>query len=129
MEDQYLSAIIIAAMTGIFSIITIVIQKKQNKMIDKIDSQTIFLQKEYELKKLVQTKESEKDEIFKEIILKILKNSVHILESMNYGTEDLIETCNELSTQFITISKDIKDLQKEYSLLNSLNEQSKRDNN
>ena len=36
--DQYLSAVIIALITGVFSVITVLLQKKNNEIIDKIEA-------------------------------------------------------------------------------------------
>jgi len=48
--DQYLSTVIIAIITGVFSVITLLIQKKQDKVISKIDEQTLFIEREKALK-------------------------------------------------------------------------------
>ena len=50
--DQYLSTVIVAVITGIFSIITLIIQKRQDKVINKIDEQTMFIEKERKLKQV-----------------------------------------------------------------------------
>ena len=55
--DQYLSTVIIAIITGVFSVITLIIQKKQDRVINKIDEQTMFIEKEKALKQKLTKKE------------------------------------------------------------------------
>ena len=124
--DEYLSAVIIAGMTGIFSIITLLIQQRQHKIIDKIDDQTVFIQKEYELKKNVNSKKGEKEELLKQMLIETLKNSVRILDSIKYNNiDELVKVCDKLSSDYLQVTKEIKDLEKEYNLLSTLNEKSK----
>jgi hypothetical protein len=59
--DQYLSTVIIALITGVFSVITLIIQKKQDHIVSKIDEQTSFIEKEKALKQKL-----EKDGIIKD---------------------------------------------------------------
>ena len=51
--DQYLSAVIVAVISGVFSTIAIIIQRNQNKIVSKIDERSKVLEKEKKLKQQI----------------------------------------------------------------------------
>lgn len=118
--DQYLSTVIIALITGIFSIITLLIQSKQEKVVNKINEQATFLEKEKILKQGLHNKESEQDKLMDEIMLLILDTNLSILH--NTTTEDqslevINDKYNELKARFNEITEDIQKINKEYEML------------
>lgn len=118
--DQYLSTVIIALITGIFSIITLLIQSKQEKVVNKINEQATFLEKEKILKQGLHNKESEQDRLMDEIMLLILDTNLSILH--NTTTEDqslevINDRYNELKARFNEITEDIQKINKEYEML------------
>ena len=118
--DQYLSTVIIALITGIFSIITLLIQSKQEKVVNKINAQATFLEKEKILKQGLHNKESEQDKLMDEIMLLILDTNLSILH--NTTTEDqslevINDRYNELKARFNEITEDIQKINKEYEML------------
>ena len=118
--DQYLSTVIIALITGIFSIITLLIQSKQEKVVNKINEQATFLEKEKILKQGLHNKESEQDKLMDEIMLLILDTNLSILH--NTTTEDqslevINDRYNELKARFNEITEDIQKINKEYEML------------
>lgn len=118
--DQYLSTVIIALITGIFSVITLVIQKKQDKVIDKIDEQTLFIEKEKALKHKLTEKEKEREEIIHEMLLMVLNTNLYIM-THNIDDEVLIKTTNEeanaLKERYSKIRSEIDEISKEYEML------------
>lgn len=120
--DQYLSTVIIAVITGIFSIITLIIQKKQDKVISKIDEQTTFIDREKTLKQKLAQKEKEREQIIEEIMVLTLDTNLCILKNTNIGDQekpidDILEHSKDLKEKFKTINVEIEEINKEYNLV------------
>ena len=120
--DQHLSTIIIAIITGIFSIITIIIQKKQDKVIDKIDEQTMFIEKEKKLKQMLTQKEKERENIIYDMMILILDTNLYILKnSTNFESsllnDDVFKRSDELKETFMTLSDEIDNISKKYEMV------------
>lgn len=126
--DQYLSTVIIALITGIFSIITIIIQKKQDKVINKIDEQTLFIEREKNLRQQLAQKEKEREAIIHAIMLLILDTNLYILNNSNMsgGAElngDVFLTSENLKSKYNSINDDIDDISKEYEVVINMTEE------
>ena len=120
--DQYLSTVIIAGMTGIFSIITLIIQKRQDKIINKIDEQTMFIEKEKKLKQRLIQQEKERECIIQEIMILILDTNLHILRNTQIAgatviDDSVFERSENLKKKFSEVSGCIKETQKEYEMV------------
>lgn len=117
--DQYLSTVIIAIITGVFSVITLMIQKKQDKVITKIDEQTRFIEKEKELKRKLSQKEREKDELMNKIMLLILDTNIFILKNTNVteNISNVYKISKELKKQYDEISAEIQKIKTEYEMI------------
>lgn len=120
--DQYLSAVIIAAITGVFSIITLIIQKKQESVINKIDEQTVFIEKEKVLKQKISNKEIEKEEMMNQIMILILDTNLHILRNTRIAgatipNDEVFELSEDLKNKFNRLTEEMQELDKEYNML------------
>ena len=116
--DQYLSTVIIALITGVFSVITLIIQKKQDHIVSKIDEQTSFIEKEKALKQKLAKKEKEKELLVHEIMILILNTNLEILENTNGLVTDEIKTkSEELQKGFTTLTAEIDALNREYQMV------------
>ena len=123
--DQYLSTVIISIITGIFSLITLLIQKKQDKVISKIDHQTVFIEREKMLKQKLLKKQEEQKDVINDILVIIMDTNLHILRNtMIAGAtipdERVFEKSDELKNRFITLMGEIEELNKQYDMLLSL---------
>lgn len=127
--DQYLSTVIIALITGIFSILTIIIQKKQDQVITKIDKQTTFIDREKSLKKTLDKKEKERAIIMQDMMITVMDIGICLLsdyyknnpnaptqEDLNKLNE-LLQTSDELKSRFNELNDEIEDISHEYSIL------------
>lgn len=126
--DQYLSTVIIALITGIFSIITIFIQKKQDKVINKIDEQTLFIEREKGLRQKLAQKEKDRENIIHDIMILILDTNLYILKNsnMNGATElnqEVFKSSEELKLKYNTLNDDIDDIEKEYEVVAIMTEE------
>lgn len=124
--DQYLSTVIIAAMTGIFSIITLIIQKRQDKIINKIDEQTMFIEKEKGLKQKLIQKEKERESVIQEIMILILDTNLHILNNTQIAGATVVDQTvfnrsEDLKQRFSDVSTSIKEITKEYEMVLDMN--------
>lgn len=120
--DQYLSTVIIALITGVFSVITLIIQKKQDKVISKIDEQTTFIDREKNLKQKLAQKEKEREALIQDMMILILDTNIHILRNTSISDEtlsvkDIHEASENLKKRFKTISEEIEEINNEYTLV------------
>ena len=124
--DQYLSTVIIAAITGVFSIVTLLIQKKQDKVINKIDEQTAFIEKEKTLKQARVKKLEERESLIHAIMILILDTNLYILKNTEVGGDkkklhdDVFKKSEELEAKFAQTGEELKAIDKEYELLINL---------
>ncbi len=118
--DQYLSTVVIAVVTGIFSVITLIIQNKQDSVINKIDSQTKLIEKEKKLKRSISKKVSEQQDIINEIMILILDSNIDlvVLAEKEHGEQSKdYKKAVELKTKYEAITNEIAELTKEYELI------------
>lgn len=120
--DQYISTVIIAGMTGIFSVITLIVQKRQDKIINKIDEQTMFIEKEKGLKQKLIQREKEREAIIQEIMILILDTNLHILKNTQIAGATVVDDTvflrsDNLKQRFSEVSVSIKEITKEYEMV------------
>lgn len=125
--DQYVSAVIITAMTGVFSLITLIIQKKQDKIINKIDEQTVFIDKEKRLRQKLIQQEKERELIIQNIMILILDTNLDILKSAKILNpaivinDNIFRQSDDLKQKFSDVSNSIKEIGKEYEMVLDMN--------
>lgn len=123
--DQYTSTVVIAIITGIFSVITLIIQKKQDVVINKIDEQTMFIEKEKTLQQKRSVKEKQRENVIHRIMLLILDTNLYIL-THELADSDLATNASKeadaLKKEFNVIESEIHEIDKEYELLMDLSE-------
>lgn len=123
--DQYTSTVVIAIITGIFSVITLIIQKKQDVVINKIDEQTMFIEKEKTLQQKRSVKEKQRENVIHRIMLLILDTNLYIL-AHELADSDLATNASKeadaLKKEFNAIESEIHEIDKEYELLMDLSE-------
>lgn len=120
--DQYLATVIVAIITGLFSVATIIIQKRQEKVITRIDEQTAFMDKEQDIRKRLTSKEKEREQLMYEVMILVLDTNLHILKNTEIVTGDtpdeaVYSQCKELKKKFNEVTEDIGKLSKEYDLI------------
>lgn len=123
--DQYLSAVIIAIITGVFSVITIMLNKKADKIDDKINKKNVFNEKEKALKQKLNQKKSEQENIIHDIMILILDSNMEILQNLiktnpNLDTsklDQMKEFSNKLKSDYKNINESIEDIRQEYEIM------------
>ena len=119
--DQGLSAVIIAIITGVFGVITLLIQRKQTKDISKIDQQANIIKKEKKLKNELAKSKENLEATIHQIMILILDTNLDIMK-MNHSTEessinDMIYEAEKLKDQFNLILGEIKEINHKYDTL------------
>ena len=134
--DQYLSSVIIAIITGLFGIITILLQKKSDKVVNKIDKQTVFIEKEKVVDQKLKKKEKEKEQLIHEVMLLILDTNMAILKNV-YDTSEIsnvvdkavFNRSDELKKLFDQVTEEIDDINKEYEIIMEMTSKFRAENN
>lgn len=119
--DENLSTVIVAAMTGIFSIITLLIRKKDNGVIDKIDQQQSFFEREKKLKQELDMKEKILKKIFQDLDLLLVDTNIELIKLHNEVDSDVLHKLQtqhmEIKNKIINITNEIDDITKEYQIV------------
>lgn len=120
--DQYLSGIIVTVLTGIFSVITLLINKDTHKITDKIDEQHNIFDREAEVKAKINEKEKEREMCINDIMMLILDTNISILKSEQFEghikiNSDVFDQSTQLHEKFDLLTKEIDDLNKEYAIV------------
>jgi hypothetical protein len=119
--DPNVATVIVALFTGIFSIITLLIQKDQRELLSKIDEQTVFMEKEKAIKQRISELNRQRDIYIQEMtllkldaILRIVLSDIKIQQS---DINDIMERISSIEVKYSNILKDIADANKEYDII------------
>jgi hypothetical protein len=119
--DQNVAAIIVAIFTGIFSIITLLIQKDQRKLLSKIDEQTVFMEKEKAIKQRISELNRQRDIYIQEMTLLKLDAILRVVLSdpcaVQANIDDIVTKTSEIETKYKDVLEEIIDANKEYELI------------
>ena len=119
--DENLSTVIVAAMTGIFSIITLLIRKKDSGVIDKINQQQSFFEREKKLKQELETKEKILKKIFQDLDLLLVDTNIELIKLHNEVDSETLNKLHqqhvEIKNKIINITNEIDDITKEYQIV------------
>lgn len=122
--DPIIGTILVALITGIFSIVTLRIQKNQDKLIRKIDEQTIFIEQEKSVRQKLVQAEKRRDGIIEQMTILSMKINIHLINTLaevdGRIVDDLKKTSNELEASYKEASDAIKDISREYEVLINL---------
>lgn len=127
--DPSVATVVVAIFTGIFSIITLLIQKDQRKLLSKIDEQTIFMEKEKAIKQRIGELNRQRDIYIQEMTLLKLDAILRILLSNDKVTQsditDILAKITEIETSYENILESIGDANKEYEIIIHMGEEIK----
>ena len=119
--DENLSTVIVAAMTGIFSIITLLIRKKDSGVIDKINQQQSFFEREKKLKQELDTKEKILKKIFQDLDLLLVDTNIELIKLHNEVDSETLNKLHqqhvEIKNKIINITIETDDITKEYQIV------------
>ena len=119
--DPNVATIIVAVFTGIFSVITLLIQKDQRKLLNKIDEQTVFMEKEKAIKQRISELNRQRDIYIQEMTLLKLDAILRVVLSdpcaAQANIDDIISKTSEIESKYIEVIEDIVDANKEYEII------------
>lgn len=119
--DPAIGSIIVAIIVGIFSIVTMKIQKNQNALIKKIDDQNVLIEKEKEVRQRLVQAEKKRDLIIEQMTIVTMKINIHLINALSQAdpriVDDLRATAKELETSYKAASNTVKEVAKEYEIL------------
>ena len=111
--DPNVATIIVAVFTGIFSVITLLIQKDQRKLLNKIDEQTVFMEKEKAIKQRISELNRQRDIYIQEMTLLKLDAILRVVLSdpcaAQANIDDIISKTSEIESKYIEVIEDIVD--------------------
>lgn len=118
--DQYVASVMVAIITGIFSVVVILVQKRQDKVINELDEKTTFIDKESEVKKRLYLKEKEREKLMYEIMILVLETNLLILKNTDGASltdQSFFERSKTLHDNYDSVTKNIEEISKEYDLV------------
>ena len=119
--DENLSTVIVAAMTGIFSIITLLIRRKDSGVIDKINQQQSFFEREKKLKQELDAKEKILKKIFQDLDLLLVDTNIELIKLHKEVDSETLNKLHqqhvEIKNKIINITNEIDDITKEYQIV------------
>jgi hypothetical protein len=123
--DPTLSTVLITVITGVFSVITLLINRNQNKLEDKLDEQNIVIEREKVIRQKLVQSEKKRDAVVQKMTILSLKVNVLLLTSLRdlvdqTVIDDLKATSKELETTYKDALNEIKSVSDEYDMLLSV---------
>lgn len=120
--DQHFAEIIVVLITGIFSILSIIIQKRQDKIVSSIDKKAIFLEKERALKKKIDDLSRKREMIIHEMMILILDSNLELMKSVESSKDPLFHdqiynNANILKDSFEDTNQQIENINNEYQIV------------
>lgn len=118
--DQYLSAVVVAFITGVFGVIGIIVSKRQDKQLENLDKQTASFNKERDIKQKLLLKEKERETLMYDVMILTLETNLLILKNTHHDPEDdtqVFERSKNLRERYIELTDSIKEAAKEYDIV------------
>ena len=122
---EWITPVLLAIVTGVFSVITIKVQRGQDKVINQIDERTVFMEKEKSIKQEKMKIEDKKDAIMKEIIILLLESDMALLKNTAPDedfTRKLVTKSESLMKSYNDIESEMIDINKKWDLLLSMSD-------
>ena len=126
--DQWAATVLVAIITGVFSIVTIIVQKKQDKTIKRIDEQSKIAQKEKELKESVNEKRRQLGIIANDMMILVLNTNLMIIESADIDdnirreVNDMRRKSQDLFDKYDKLREELDDIIKTRDVVENLND-------
>ena len=126
--DQWIATILVTVITGIFSVVTIIVQKQQDKTIKRIDEQSKIAQKEKELRERLNEKRMEIGILANDMMILVLNTNLMIIENSNLDNDARRELNNikkesqELFDKYKKVREELNDISKTHDVVENLND-------
>lgn len=123
--DQHFAEIVVVLITGAFSILSIIVQKRQDKIVSSIDKKTVFMEKERELRKRIDNLSREREDIIHNMMILILDSNLELMRALESSKDSslhsqLYENAKSLKESFEKTTEKLEDINKEYQIVNDM---------
>lgn len=127
--NEYTSAIVVAVITGVFSVIAIIIQRKQDKVLKDIDEKSKIIEQDRKLRQQINLEEKNLQLVTYEMIKLMIDCTMNVLINcanvQDPTTKDqYIQTANELKAKYKVIREKLDDLYTQNEVIRKLTDNS-----
>lgn len=127
--NEYTSAIVVAIITGVFSVIAIIIQRKQDKVLKDIDEKSKIIEQDRKLRQQINLEEKNLQLVTYEMIklmidctMNVLINCANVQDPT--AKDQYIQTANELKAKYKVIREKLDDLYTQNEVIRKLTDNS-----
>lgn len=122
--DPGFAMLFVAIIGGVFSILAVKIQKNQSKLMEKIDKQSVFIDKEKEIRQELVQAEKERDSYVEQMTILSMNINIQLVRSVQdidpRILQDLNETSKELAAAYKESTEKIRNISIKYESLISM---------
>lgn len=127
--NEYTSAIVVAIITGVFSVIAIIIQRKQDKVLKDIDEKSKIIEQDRKLRQQINLEEKNLQLVTYEMIKLMIDCTMNVLincANVQDPTvkDQYIQTANELKAKYKVIREKLDDLYTQNEVIRKLTDNS-----
>lgn len=127
--NEYTSAIVVAIITGVFSVIAIIIQRKQDKVLKDIDEKSKIIEQDRKLRQQINLEEKNLQLVTYEMIklmidctMNVLINCANVQDPT--AKDQYIQAANELKAKYKVIREKLDDLYTQNEVIRKLTDNS-----
>lgn len=127
--NEYTSAIVVAIITGVFSVIAIIIQRKQDKVLKDIDEKSKIIEQDRKLRQQINLEEKNLQLVTYEMVKLMIDCTMNVLincANVQDPTvkDQYIQTANELKAKYKVIREKLDDLYTQNEVIRKLTDNS-----
>lgn len=127
--NEYTSAIVVAIITGVFSVIAIIIQRKQDKVLKDIDEKSKIIEQDRKLRQQINLEEKNLQLVTYEMIKLMIDCTMNVLincANVQDPTvkDQYIQAANELKAKYKVIREKLDDLYTQNEVIRKLTDNS-----
>lgn len=127
--NEYTSAIVVAIITGVFSVIAIIIQRKQDKVLKDIDEKSKIIEQDRKLRQQINLEEKNLQLVTYEMVklmidctMNVLINCANVQDPT--AKDQYIQAANELKAKYKVIREKLDDLYTQNEVIRKLTDNS-----
>lgn len=127
--NEYTSAIVVAIITGVFSVIAIIIQRKQDKVLKDIDEKSKIIEQDRKLRRQINLEEKNLQLVTYEMVKLMIDCTMNVLincANVQDPTvkDQYIQSANELKAKYKVIREKLDDLYTQNEVIRKLTDNS-----
>lgn len=120
--DQHLAEVVVVLITGIFSVLTLIINGRQDKIVKSIDKKTVFMEKERGLRKKIDALSREREMIIHSMMVLILDSNIELMKTIDNSNDvavhnQIYANATALKESFDKTNDQLEEINKEYQIV------------